>query len=212
MTFKCQSFFFGVFFTMNFFTPKLMKIRWSFPFFGSFAPHFQIKLSIHASNFNSWFVSMSELELFLLMGVLTPNFNTMDLVKILERNQKLHIHIVAVTLKVTSSKTMSKRKKWRKAKNQDFIGKTNYFLRTLPFSPWACRSSLENTGKMSLILVFNKNSPQAHTASELGVLGVHGKLLKYVVHSSKRKNWKKNTFLHTSCPNSNRPVFGLKEF
>jgi hypothetical protein len=45
-----------------------MKIRWSSLFFGSFAPHFQIKLSIHASNFNSKFVSMSELELFLLMG------------------------------------------------------------------------------------------------------------------------------------------------
>jgi hypothetical protein len=43
-----------------------VKIRWSSLFFGSFAPHFQIKLSIHASNFNSRFVSMSELELFLL--------------------------------------------------------------------------------------------------------------------------------------------------
>jgi hypothetical protein len=52
----------------------------------------------------------------------------------------------------------------------------------------ACRSSSKNTGKMSLILVFNKNSPRAHTESELRVLGVHGKLLKYVVHSSKRKN------------------------
>jgi hypothetical protein len=53
-------------------------------------------------------------------------------------------------------------------KNQDFMGKTNYFL--------------------SLILVFNKNSPWAHTESELGVLGVHGKLVKYVVHLSNRKN------------------------
>jgi hypothetical protein len=70
-----------------------------FPFFGSFAPHFQIKLGIHSSNFNSGFVSMSELELFLLMGVLTQNFNTMDLVKVLEKNQKLHIQIVAITLK-----------------------------------------------------------------------------------------------------------------
>jgi hypothetical protein len=52
----------------------------------------------------------------------------------------------------------------------------------------ACRSSLENTGKMSLILVFNKNSPRAHTESELDVLGVHGKLVKYVVHSFRRKN------------------------
>jgi hypothetical protein len=65
---------------------------------------------------------------------------------------------------------------------------------------------------MSLILVFNKKSPQAHTESELGMLGVHGKLVKDVVHSSKNKNRKKIIFLHTSCPNSNRPIFGLKEF
>jgi hypothetical protein len=69
------------------------------------------------------------------MGVLTPNFNTMDLVKILEKNQKLHIQIVSVTLKVMPYRTMSK-KKVKKVKNQDFMGKTNYFLRTLPFSPW----------------------------------------------------------------------------
>jgi hypothetical protein len=36
---------------------------------------------------------MSELELFLLTRVLTPSINTMDLVKILEKNQKLHIQI-----------------------------------------------------------------------------------------------------------------------
>jgi hypothetical protein len=96
---------------VNFFTPKLLKIRQSSLFFGSFASHFQIKLSIHASNFNSRFVSMSELELFLLTGVLTPNFNAMDLVKILEKNKKLHIQIIAVTLKVTSCRTMSKKKK-----------------------------------------------------------------------------------------------------
>jgi hypothetical protein len=51
----------------------------------------------------------------------------------------------------------------------------------------ACRSSLENIGKMSLIPVFNKNSPWAHTESELDVHGVHKKLVKYVVHLSKRK-------------------------
>jgi hypothetical protein len=88
-----------------------MKIRPSSLFFGSFAPHFQIKLNIHGSNFNSRFVSMSEVELFLLTGVLTPNFNTMDLAKILEKNQNLHIQIIAVTLKVTSCRTMSKKKR-----------------------------------------------------------------------------------------------------
>jgi hypothetical protein len=57
-----------VFFTVNFFTPKLMKIRWSAPFFGSFAHHFQIKLSTHGSNLNSIFVIKNDLELFLLTG------------------------------------------------------------------------------------------------------------------------------------------------
>jgi hypothetical protein len=41
---------------------------------------------------------------------------------------------------------------------------------------------------MSLILVFNKNSLGAYKESELDMLGVHGKLVKYVVHWSKRKN------------------------
>ena len=82
-----------------------------FSFFWVFCTSPLNQVSIHASNFNSIFISMSELELFLLTGVLTPNFNTMDLVKILEKNQKLHIQIVAVTLKVMSCKTMSKKKK-----------------------------------------------------------------------------------------------------
>jgi hypothetical protein len=99
---------------VNFFAPALMKIRWSSVFLGSFAPHFQIKLSIHASNFNSRFVSMSEVELFLLTRVLTPNFKTMDLVKILGKNQKLHIQIVAVTLTVMSFRRMSKKKSEKK--------------------------------------------------------------------------------------------------
>jgi hypothetical protein len=172
-----------------------MKIRWSSLFFGFFAHYFQIELSIHGSNCNSRFVSMSELELFLLTGVLTPNFNTVDLIKILEKNQKLHIQIVAVTLKVTSWRTMSKKKHRKKSENPRFYGQKNLFFKNPALQPLgsfshmaACRSSLENTGKMSLIPVFNKNSPRAHTESELDVLGVHGKLVKYVVHSSKRKN------------------------
>jgi hypothetical protein len=74
---------------MNIFTPKLMKIRWSSLLLGSFAPHFQIKLSTHGSNLNSIFVIMSELELFFLTGVLTQNFNIVDLVKFLENKSKM---------------------------------------------------------------------------------------------------------------------------
>jgi hypothetical protein len=55
------------------------------------------------------FVIMSELKFSLLMGVLTQNFNTMDLVKLLDKNQELQIQIVAITLKVTSCKTMRKK-------------------------------------------------------------------------------------------------------
>jgi hypothetical protein len=53
----------------------------------------------------------------------------------------------------------------------------------------ACtKSSSKNTGKMNLISIFNKNLAQAHMELELDVFGVHGKLVKYVVHLSKRKN------------------------
>jgi hypothetical protein len=52
----------------------------------------------------------------------------------------------------------------------------------------ACRSSSENTRKMNSIPVLNKTSPQAHTKVELDVLGVYRKLVKYVLHLSKRKD------------------------
>jgi hypothetical protein len=70
---------------------------------------------------------MCELELFLLTRVLTPNFNTMDLVKILEKNPKLQIQIIAVTLKVTSCKTMSKNKV-KKSEKPRFYRQNKLFL------------------------------------------------------------------------------------
>jgi hypothetical protein len=118
----------------------------------------------------------------------------MNLVKILEKKQKLHIKIVAITLKVTSCRTMSK-KKGKKSEKPRFYGQNKLLFENPALQPLGsfsqmavCRSSLENTGKMSIILVFNKNLPQAPTESELDVLGVHRKLVKYVIHSSKRKN------------------------
>jgi hypothetical protein len=111
------------------------------------------------------------------------------------------------------------KRKVKKSEKPRFYGQNKLFFENPALQPLgsfshmaACRSSLENTWKMSLILVFNKNLPRAHTESELGVLGVHGKLVKYVVHSFKRKKNLKKNFHHTSCPNSNRPFFGLKEF
>jgi hypothetical protein len=87
------------------------------------------------------------------------------------------------------------KKKVKKSEKPRFYGQNKLFFENPALQPLgsfshmaACRSSSENSGKMSLILVLNKNSPRAHTESELDVLGVHGKLVKYVVHSSKRKN------------------------
>jgi hypothetical protein len=137
---------------VNFFTPKLIKIRWSSLFLGSFAPHFQTKLSIHASNFISRFVSMSELEFFLLIRVLTPNFNTMDLVKILEKEFKtLHSdHSGHIEGDVT--KNHEQKKKVKKSEKPRFYGQNKLFFENPALQPLgsfshmaACRSSSENT-------------------------------------------------------------------
>jgi hypothetical protein len=98
------------------------------------------------------------------------------------------------------------------------MGETNFFLSTLSFNPWAVSATWLCVGAPQKIrknehAYFNKNSPQAHTELEFDVLGIHGKLVKYVCSSLvQKKKLKKIIFLHTSCPNSNRPVFGLKEF
>jgi hypothetical protein len=60
----------------------------------------------------------------------------------------------------------------------------------------AWKSSLENAGKMNLIPALNKTSPRVHT---MDVLGVPGKLLKYVIHLSKRKI-EKNYFSSHKLP------------
>jgi hypothetical protein len=89
---------------------------------------------------------------------------------------------------------MSKNKS-EKSEKPRFYGQNKLFFENPALQPLgsfshmaACRSSLENIGIMSLIPIFNKNSPRAHTESELDVLDVHRKLAKYVVHSFKRKN------------------------
>jgi hypothetical protein len=38
------------------------------------------------------------------------------------------------------------KKKVKKVKNQDFMGKTNYFLRTMPISPWAVSATWLHVG------------------------------------------------------------------
>jgi hypothetical protein len=55
------------------------------------------------------------------------------------------------------------KKKVKKSEKPKFYGQNKLFFENPALQPFshmtACRSSLENTGKMSLIPVFNKNSP-----------------------------------------------------
>jgi hypothetical protein len=117
---------------VNFFTPKFMIIRWNLLFFGSFAKHLKNKLSICGSNLNFKFVSMSDVEFFCLKGVLTQNFNTMDFVKKIPKIPKLCIQITAITLKMTSYKTMSKKKKVKKNEKPRFFGQNKTKLAPCP--------------------------------------------------------------------------------
>jgi hypothetical protein len=89
---------------------------------------------------------MSELELFLLMGVLTPNFNTMDLVKILGKKSKTSPSDRSGHIEGDVMQNHEQKRKWEKVKNQDFMGKTNYFLRTLPFNPWVVSATWLHVG------------------------------------------------------------------
>jgi hypothetical protein len=41
---------------------------------------------------------------------------------------------------------MSKKKEMKKVKNQDSMGKTKFFLSTLPFSPWAVSATWLHVG------------------------------------------------------------------
>jgi hypothetical protein len=89
------------------------------------------------------------------------------------------------------------RKKGEKSEKPRFYGQNKLIFENPTLQPLgrfshmvAWRSASENTRKMSLIPVFIITLPRAHMESELDVLGVHGKLVKYVVHLSKRKNWK----------------------
>jgi hypothetical protein len=53
---------------------------------------------------------------------------------------------------------------------------------------------------MNLISILNKTSPRAHTELELDVLGVPEKLVKYVLHSLKRKKRKKKKISSHKLP------------
>jgi hypothetical protein len=70
---------------------------------------------------------MSELELFLLMGVLTPNFNTMDLVKILEKKSKVSHSDRSGHIEGGLMQNHEQKKKAKKSEKPRFSGQNKLF-------------------------------------------------------------------------------------
>jgi hypothetical protein len=92
--------------------------------------------------------------------------------------------------------------KLKQSENLRFYGQNELFFGYLALQLWGrfshmatYRSSLISTRKMNLELILNNNSPRAHMELEFNVLGVGGKLVKYIIHLSKRKKVKKNLFV-----------------
>jgi hypothetical protein len=101
-------------------------------------------------------------------------------------------------------------------KNQDSIGKTNIFLSIMAFNPWVISATWLHVGgpqkyrKNKLNTCFEQNSTMGSYEVGIGRAWCFRKLVKYVVHLSKRKNGKKFIFLHTSYLNNNQPSFWSK--
>jgi hypothetical protein len=95
---------------------------------------------------------MSELELFLLTGALTPNFNTMDLVKILEKKSKTSHSDHSSHIEDVIMHNHEQKKEVKKSEKPRFYGQNKLFFENPALQPLgsfshmaACRSSLENT-------------------------------------------------------------------
>jgi hypothetical protein len=108
-----------------------MKIKETFFYFGSFVHHFQNNLSTHGSNPTIWFVSMSELEFFLLIKVLTQKSNTVEHTKLLERIKDFKFKLEWSHWRLHHVEPWAKTKMEKKVKIQDSMDKTNFFFSTM---------------------------------------------------------------------------------
>jgi hypothetical protein len=91
---------------------------------------------------------MSEVELILLTGVLTPNFNTIDLVKILEKSKTSHSDLSSYI----EGDVIQNHESEKKSEKPRIYGQNKLFFENPAHQPLgnfshmvACRSSLENT-------------------------------------------------------------------
>jgi hypothetical protein len=91
-------------------------------------------------------------------------------------------------------------------------------LRTLPFSPWAVLATWLHVGapkkihEKELNTCFQQKLATGSYGVGIGRTWCSWKACEICSSLIQKKKLKKIIFLHTSYPNSNRPVFGLKDF
>jgi hypothetical protein len=78
---------------------------------------------------------MSEVELFLLTGVLTPNFNTMDLVKILGKKPKTSHSDRSGHIEGDIMQNHEQKKKVKKSEKPRFYGQNKLFSENPALQP-----------------------------------------------------------------------------
>jgi hypothetical protein len=94
----------------------------------SFALHFQIKLSIHGSNFNFRFVRMSELELFLLMGGLNSKLQYYRPYKNSSKKKKTSYSYHSGHIEGDVMQNHEQKKKVKKSEKPRFYGQNKLFF------------------------------------------------------------------------------------
>jgi hypothetical protein len=95
---------------------------------------------------------MTEVELFFLTGVLTPNFNTMDLINFLEKNKKTSHSDRSSHIEGDVMQNHEQKKEVKKSEKPRFYGQNKLFFENPALQPLgsfshmaACRSSSENS-------------------------------------------------------------------
>jgi hypothetical protein len=126
--------FFWVFFIMNFFTPKLMKIRWFSLLFWVFCTslpnhveHTWFKSQLHICNYEWARIHFVDEGVDLKLQHCRPCKISCKKLKTLHLDCNGHIEGDIM-------QNHEQKEKWKKIKNQDFVGKTNFFLSSLPFN------------------------------------------------------------------------------
>ena len=158
------------------------------PNFQGFARNLENRLNTCSSNPIFRLVSMSEVEFFYHDSKLQHCGPCKFFLNLLKT-------FAVVTLKMMSCKIMSQ-KKVKKSEKPIFYGQNKLLSQhhglqnSGSFTHMVtCRCSPRTSnGKMNLNLILRKTSPRACTELEFDVFGIPEKLVKYVVHLSKRKH------------------------